>query len=114
MPRVKRGVGHVKKRRNLMKRVKGFEAGRKNLIKLAKTADTKAGAHAFRDRRRKKGEFRRVWQIRINAAVREFGLNYSKFIGGLKTKNIKLDRKVLAEIAATEPKVFKKIVELVK
>ena len=97
-----------------MKRVKGFEAGRKNLIKLAKTADTKAGAHAFRDRRRKKGEFRRVWQIRINAAVREFGLNYSKFIGGLKTKNIKLDRKVLAEIAATEPKVFKKIVELVK
>jgi len=114
MPRVKRGVGHVKKRRKLMKRVKGFEAGRKNLLKLAKTADTKAGAHAFRDRRRKKREFRRLWQVRINAAVRELGSTYSAFMGGLKKKNVELDRKVLSEIAIKEPKIFKKIVELVK
>ena len=111
MPRVKRAMGHVKKRRNLMKRVKGFEAGRKNLIKLAKTADVKAGAHAYRDRRRKKREFRRLWQVRINAAVRELGTSYSKFMGGLK---VMLDRKVLSEIAAKEPKIFKKIAELVK
>jgi large subunit ribosomal protein L20 len=114
MPRVKRGVQHAKKRRALMKRVKGFEAGRKNLLKLAKTADTKAGAHAFRDRRRKKREFRRLWQVRINAAVRELGTNYSTFIGGLKKKNIELDRKVLSQIAVEQPKIFKKIVELVK
>ena len=114
MPRVKRGMGHVKKRRNLMKRVKGFEAGRKNLIKLAKTADIKAGAHSYRDRRRKKREFRRLWQVRINAAVREFGLSYSKFMGKVKEKNILLDRKVLSEIADKEPKIFKKIMELVK
>jgi len=114
MPRVKRGVGHLKKRRKLMKRVKGFEAGRKNLLKLAKTADTKAGAHAFRDRRRKKREFRRLWQVRINAAVRALDTNYSKFIGGLKKNKIELDRKVLSEIAIQQPKIFKKIVELVK
>jgi len=114
MPRVKRAMGHVKKRRNLMKRVKGFEAGRKNLIKLAKTADVKAGSHAYRDRRRKKREFRRLWQVRINAAVRELGTSYSKFMGGLKAKKVMLDRKVLSEIAAKEPKIFKKIAELVK
>ena len=114
MPRVKRGPGHVKKRRNVMKRVKGFEAGRKNLIKLAKTAETKAGAHAYRDRKRKKRQFRRLWQVRINAAVRELGTTYSVFTGGLKKKQVGLDRKVLSQIAANEPKVFKKIVEFVK
>lgn len=114
MPRVKRGVGHVKKRRNLRRRVKGFEAGRKNLLKIAKTADTKAGAHAYRDRKRKKREFRQLWQVRINAAVRELGSTYSKFMGGLKAKKVNLDRKVLSEIAAQQPNIFKKIAELVK
>ncbi len=114
MPRVKRGVGHVKKRRNLHKRVKGFEGGRKNLIKVAKTADTKAGAYAYADRRKKKRTMRGLWQVRINAAVRKFDLSYSKFMGGLKKKNIELDRKVLSEIAAKEPQVFAKIVEAVK
>lgn len=114
MPRVKRGVQHLKKRRKLMKRVKGFEAGRKNLLKLAKTADTKAGSYAYSDRRRKKRDFRRLWQIRINAAVRELGTSYSKFMGGLKKKEVILDRKVLSEIAVQEPKVFKKIVDFVK
>ena len=114
MPRVKRGLGHLKKRHNLMKRVKGFEAGRKNLIKLAKTADTKAGAHAYRDRKVKKRTMRGLWQVRINAAVRLFDMSYSKFIGALKVKQVKLDRKVLSQIADKEPKVFAKIVEFVK
>ncbi len=114
MPRVKRGVGHVKKRNNLLKRVKGFGAGRKNLIKQAKTADTKAGAHAYRDRKVKKRTMRALWQVRINAAVRIFDTSYSKFIGNLKAKNVELDRKVLSEIANDHPKVFKKIVEFVK
>ena len=114
MPRVKRGVLHLKRRRGLMKRVKGFEAGRKNLIALAQTADTKAGAHAYPDRRVKKRTMRGLWQVRINAAVRLFDLSYSKFMGALKTKQILLDRKVLSQIADKEPKVFAKIVEFVK
>lgn len=114
MPRVKRGVSHLKKRRALKKRVKGFEGGRKTLIKLAKTADTKAGAYAYRDRRAKKREMRRLWQIRINAAVRALGTTYSVFTGNLKKKDVELDRKVLSEIAAQQPKVFEKIVDFVK
>lgn len=114
MPRVKRGVGHVKKRRSLMKRVKGFEAGRKNLIKLAKTADMKAGAHAYRDRRVKKRTFRRLWNVNINAAVRALGMSYSTFMHGLKKQNVELNRKMLAKIATDNPDVFAKIVESVK
>ena len=114
MPRVKRGKGHLKKRKALMKRVKGFEGGRRKLIKLAKTADTKAGAHAYRDRRVKKRDMRRLWQVRINAAVRNLGSTYSKFIGDLKAKNVELDRKVLSEIAKDKPEVFEKIVDFAK
>ena len=114
MPRVKRGVMHTKHRRNILKRVKGFGAGRKNLIKLAKTADTRAGAHAYRDRRVKKRTMRALWQIHINAAVRAFDMSYSTFMGGLKKKSIALDRKVLSELAASQPTVFEKIVNEVK
>lgn len=113
MPRVKRGLSHLKRRKNLLKRVKGFEGGRKSLIKLAKTADTKAGAYAYRDRRNKKRTFRQLWQVRINAAVRPLGLSYSVFMSGLKKKQILLDRKVLSQLAQ-EPAVFEKIVEAVK
>ncbi|OGH66319.1 MAG: 50S ribosomal protein L20 [Candidatus Magasanikbacteria bacterium RIFCSPHIGHO2_02_FULL_41_13] len=111
MPRVKRGMGHVKHRKNLMKRVKGFEAGRKNLIKQAKVADLKAGVHAYRDRRVKKRDMRALFQIRINAAVRPMGMSYSKFMNALKLKNISLNRKVLSEIAKGYPDVFKKVFE---
>ncbi len=114
MPRVKRGTQHVKRRKAIMKRVKGYEAGRKNLIKLAKTAETKAGAHAYRDRKLKKRENRRLWQVKINAAVRARDMSYSKFIGALKTNNIAIDRKVLSQIAEYHPNVFTKIVEEVK
>lgn len=114
MPRVKRGLGHIKKRRNLMKRVKGFGGGRKKLIKAAKTADTRAGMHAYRDRKVKKRTTRQLWQIRINAAVRPFGMSYSAFTGALKKKEIGLNRKVLSEIAAKHPNVFEHIVQSVQ
>jgi large subunit ribosomal protein L20 len=114
MPRVKRGTTHVKKRRKLLKSTKGYKWGRKSKIREAKTAAVKAGAYAFRDRRTKKRVNRRLWQIRLNAAVRERGLTYSQFIHLLKENKIELDRKVLSEIALREPKIFDKIVEQVK
>lgn len=114
MPRVKRGVIHTKNRKGILKRAKGFKWGRKKLIKIAKTAITKADAYAFRDRKTKKRTMRALWQIQLNAAVREHGLSYSKFIGGLKTAKIELDRKVLSELARKQPNVFAQIVEKVK
>ncbi|PJE76176.1 50S ribosomal protein L20 [Candidatus Uhrbacteria bacterium CG10_big_fil_rev_8_21_14_0_10_48_11] len=106
MPRVKRGVTHVKRRRNILKAVKGYKWTRKTRIKLAKTAINKAGQHAFRDRAKKKGDFRRLWQTRLNAAVRPYGITYSRFIDALKKANIEIDRKVLSALAAEHPKVF--------
>ena len=114
MPRVKRGTTHVKRRKNILKKVKGFRGGRKNLLKQAKTASTKAGAHAYRDRRVKKRVARRLWQVRLNAGVREHGWTYSKFIDALKKSKSELDRKVLSELAIKDPKTFKKIVEKLK
>ena len=114
MPRVKRGVIHAKKRKNLLSAVKGYTHRRKKTIKLARPAMLKAGASAFRDRRAKKRSFRALWQIQINAACREHGLSYSRFIAGLKKANIELDRKVLSQLAQEYPPVFAKIVERVK
>jgi len=113
MPRVKRGTTHVKRRRNLLKKVKGFKWGRKKLIKLATTAQTKAGAHAFADRRKKKRVNRGLWQIKINAFVRECGMSYSKFMGALKAENIEVDRKILADLAVNNKKILANIVEKV-
>lgn len=114
MPRVKRGVHHSKRRRNILKKVKGFEGGRKSLLKLAKVAATKAGAYAYRDRRVKKRLARANWQVRINAAVRPLGMSYSVFTGALKKKEIGLDRKILTTLADEYPAVFAKVVESVK
>jgi len=114
MPRVKRGVIHSKNRKNILKKAKGFKWGRKKLIKLAKTAVVKAGAFAYKDRKVKKRSARQLWQIQLNAAVREHGLSYSKFIAGIKKANIEMDRKVLSELARKQPAVFAKIVEKVK
>ncbi|MFA5107123.1 MAG: 50S ribosomal protein L20 [Patescibacteria group bacterium] len=112
--RIKRGPQHVKRRRNLLKLTKGYRWGRKSKIRLAKVAVLKAGVHAYRDRRKKKRNFRQLWQLRINAAVRPHGLSYSKFIDGLKKNKIELDRKILATLAMEHPKVFEAIVNEVK
>ncbi len=114
MPRVKRGVIHSKTRKNILKQAKGYKWGRKNLIKLAKTATTKAGAYALRDRRAKKRVNRRLWQTKLNAAVRQHGLSYSQFIDKLKKNQVELDRKVLSQLAEKEPQVFAQIVEKLK
>jgi large subunit ribosomal protein L20 len=114
MPRVKRGTSHVKRRRTLLKKVKGYKWGRKKLIRLAKTAVNKAGQHAFADRKKKKGDFRKLWNIKINAGVREEGLSYSAFIKKLKDNKVELDRKILADLAENNSKVFKEVVNKVK
>lgn len=114
MPRVKRGKTHLKRRKKLLRQVKGYRWGRKSKIKLARVAMFKAGVYAYRDRRNKKREIRKLWQIRINAASRENGLSYSKLAGALRKAKIELDRKILADLAANHPAVFAKIVEVAK
>jgi large subunit ribosomal protein L20 len=114
MPRVKRGTQHTKRRKSLLARVKGYKWGRKSKIRLARPAMLKAGQYAFRDRRAKKRTFRNLWNLKINAAVREYGISYSRFISMLKTAKIGLDRKVLAQIAEKYPQMFKKVVESAK
>jgi large subunit ribosomal protein L20 len=114
MVRVKRGKTARKRRKRLLKHAKGFRWGRKSKYRQAKEALLHAFTYAFRDRRAKKREFRRLWQTQINAACREFGLSYSKFIHGLKEKNIELDRKILATLAKDYPEIFEKIIAQVK
>ena len=103
MPRVKRGTQHTKRRKNLLARVKGYKWGRKSKIRLARPAMLKAGVYAFRDRRAKKRTFRNLWTIKINAAVHELGLSYSRFINILKVANIAIDRKVSQLAESTQP-----------
>lgn len=114
MPRVKRGTQHVKRRKSLMEKTKGMMWGRKSKIRLARPAMLKAGVNAFRDRRNKKRTNRRLWQVRLNAALRPLGMSYSRFIDGLKKAGIILDRKVLSQIAQKNETVFKQIVEKTK
>lgn len=106
MPRVKRGKTHVKRRQRLLKTTRGFRAGQKNLLKLAKAASKKAGQKAYDHRRLKKRDMRATHQMKINAAARLNGTTYSKFIHHLKQKGIILDRKVLADLAQNYPEVF--------
>lgn len=109
MPRVKRGIQHTKRRRNILARTKGMKWNRKSKVRLARVAALKAGAYAYRDRRAKKRTMRRLAQIRINAAAREHGISYSRLMDALKKKDIALDRKVLSQIAQDYPKVFEKL-----
>ena len=97
-----------------MEKTKGYKWGGKNLIRRAKEATKKAGANSLRDRRFKKRVMRGLWHTQLNAAVREFGLSYSKFINLLKINKIELDRKILSEIAQKNPEIFKKIIEKIK
>ncbi len=114
MTRVKSGIITKKKHKKVLKLAKGYWMSRHKQFKKAKEAVLHAGEYAFAGRKLKKRDFRQLWIIRLNAAVRELGLTYSKFINLLKTKKIDLDRKILAQIAVEHPKVFKKIVEEVK
>ena len=111
MARVKRGVTSHAKHKKVLKAVKGQWGRRKNTIRIAKQAMEKAMQYAYRDRRVKKREFKSLWIQRINAGVRAEGLTYSKFINGLSKSGIKLDRKILAEIAYDNPEAFKTIVK---
>jgi large subunit ribosomal protein L20 len=111
MPRVKRGTTHVKKRKKLLSKTKGFKWGRKNLIKRAKEAAVKAGAHAYADRKKKKRTARALWQIRINAFVREYDLSYSKFIDLLKKNKVEIDRKILSELAIKNKNILENIIK---
>ena len=111
MARVKRGVISRAKHKKVLKAVKGQWGRRKNTIRVARQAMEKAMQYAYRDRRNKKREFKSLWIQRINAGVRSEGLTYSKFINGLSKSGIKLDRKILAEIAYDNPEAFKTIVK---
>ena len=114
MTRVKKGVNAIKNRRSVLKAAKGFRFRRSNTERAANDALMHAGVYAFAHRRDKKGEFRRLWNVKLNASLRPLGFSYSKFIDTLKKKNIALDRKVLAGLAEKNPEAFKRIVESVK
>ncbi|PIW36603.1 MAG: 50S ribosomal protein L20 [Candidatus Kerfeldbacteria bacterium CG15_BIG_FIL_POST_REV_8_21_14_020_45_12] len=111
MARVKGGPKRTQRRKSLLKKTKGFSAGRKNLTRQAKTAAKKAGQRAFDHRKLKKRQFRALWQIKISAGAKLNGTSYSKLMGNLKKHNIELDRKILADMAEHHPELFSKIVE---
>ena len=107
MPRVKRGTTHIKKRRSLLKKTKGYKWGRKKLVKQAKEAVKHAAKHSYQDRKKKKSTRRALWQIKISAICKDNGISYSQFMGQLKKANIEIDRKILADLAENNPTVFK-------
>ena len=114
MARVKRGVTGHARHKKVLEQAKGFSGRRKNTIRAAKAAVDRAGQYAYRDRRIKKRMFRALWIQRINAACRLEGLTYSRFISGLEKAGIEMDRKVLADVAGSDPSAFKAIVDKVR
>ena len=114
MARVKRGVTGHAKHKKIFKAAKGYYGRRKNTIRIAKQAVEKANQYAYRDRKRRKRTFRALWVQRLNAAVRPFGLTYSRFIDGLGKAGVAVDRKVLSDLAIHEPAAFQAIVEKAK
>ena len=114
MPRVKRGVIAHARHKKILALAKGYRGRRKNVYRIAKQAVMKAGQYAYRDRRTRKRVFRQLWIARINAASRELGVTYSKFMAGLKKANIDIDRKVLSDMAIHDPAGFSSIVDKVK
>lgn len=114
MSRVKRGTLHHKRRANIIEYTKGFRWGRKSKVAAAKQAMMKALSYNYRDRKNKKRDFRALWNIHINAVCRANGMNYSRFIGALKKNNIAIDRKILSEFSAKNPKIFEAIIAKVK
>jgi large subunit ribosomal protein L20 len=114
MTRVKKAVNALKYRRNILKMAKGYRFGRSKKERMAQEAIFHAGTYAFAHRKDKKNDYRKLWNVRINASLRPLGFSYSKFIGALKKKNITLDRKILSELSNNYPEIFKQVVESVK
>ncbi len=114
MPRVKRGVAAKKKRRTVLARAKGYYGSRSRTYKMAKEQVQHSLQYAYRDRRARKREIRRLWITRINAAARQNGLSYSSFMSGLKRAEVELDRKILADMAVNDPASFAKLAEVAK
>jgi len=114
MARVKRSVNAHKKRREVLEQASGYRGQRSRLYRKAKEQLTHSGVYAFRDRRARKGDFRKLWIQRINAAVRAEGMTYNRFISGLKAAEVEVDRKILADLAVTDPKAFTALVEVAK
>jgi large subunit ribosomal protein L20 len=114
MARVKRSVHAKKKRREILEKAKGYQGSRRKRYRVAKEQVMHSGMYAYRDRRDRKAQFRRLWIARINAAARPHGISYSRFINGLKTAGIEVDRKILADIAVHDPKAFAGLVEQAK
>ncbi|MCO6047214.1 50S ribosomal protein L20 [Aeoliella sp. ICT_H6.2] len=112
--RTTNGATRNRKKNRLFKKAKGNRGGRRNLLRTVKETAVRSGAYSFRDRKVRAREFRKLWIIRINAAVRERGLRYSEFINGLTKSGIELDRKVLSEMAISDPAMFDAVVEKVK
>jgi large subunit ribosomal protein L20 len=114
MPRVKRGVTANRRHKKVLKQAKGYYGARSRIYRVAKQAVIKAGQYAYRDRRQRKRQFRRLWIARINAGARLNGLSYSRLIAGLKKANVEIDRKVMADLAMNDSAVFAVIVEKAK
>jgi len=114
MTRVKKGASAHKHKKHLLKHAKGFKYGRKSKYKLAKDALRHAWTYSYRDRKVKKRDFRALWQVQINAACRKLGINYSRFINGLKKKNIEIDRKIMSQFIEKHPEIFETIINEVK
>ncbi len=114
MPRVKRGFKARRRRNKVLKAAKGYRGSLSKQFRSAKVAVSRAGVYAYRDRKVRKRDFRRLWIVRINAAARENGLSYSQLIGGLKNAGIELDRKVLADMAVNDPAGFSSLTNMVQ
>jgi large subunit ribosomal protein L20 len=114
MPRVKNGVAHHARKRKIMKRAKGARGGRSKLYKSAKETVDRGLAYAYRDRRKKKSDFRRLWITRINAAARLHGLSYSRLMNGLKHSGVEINRKILADLAVRDAAAFAELAELAR
>ncbi len=114
MPRVKRGVAARKRRNRVLHEAKGYYGARNRLFKTAREAVERAWRYAYRDRKQRKRVFRALWITRINAASREHGLSYSRLIHGLKLAGVEVDRKILAQLAVSDPKAFGELADLAK
>lgn len=114
MPRSTGSPAHRERHRRLLKAAKGYRGARSKRFRSARETVLRAMAYAYRDRRARKQDFRRLWNVRINAAVREVGMNYSRFIGGLKKAGVDINRKILSELAVSDPAAFAKLVEIAR